>query len=205
LKICLVNSYYPPWIGGAETYVSSLARSLGARGHDITVYCSDRPLRAGESEEKGIRIVRMRTPGALYGTPLVLFPPKFLAEKYDIIHANFPSPYLAAISAWVAKANNTPAVLTWHNDLPPVTNFAGVLVKVHESICPAYLNIYKRIIATTSSYGKKSRILRRYSDKIAVINNGVDTSVFNPKNNGDLVRRQFSSLEKTRSYFSSGR
>jgi glycosyltransferase involved in cell wall biosynthesis len=188
-----VNSYYPPWIGGAETYVSSLARSLDARGHDITVYCSDRPLHAGESKEKGIRLVRMHTPAAFYGTPLVFFPPKFLAEKYDIIHANFPSPYLAAISAWIAKAHNSPAVLTWHNDLPPVTRMAGVLVKIHESlVAPTYLDFYKRIIATTSAYGKKSRILGRYSGKIAVINNGVDTSVFNPRNNGDLVRRQFS-------------
>ena len=40
LKICLVNSYYPPWIGGAETYVSSIAKGLKKRGHDVTVYCS---------------------------------------------------------------------------------------------------------------------------------------------------------------------
>ena len=161
MKICLVNSYYPPWIGGAETYVSSIAKGLKKRGHDVTVYCSERPLRYGESFEDGIRIVRMRTPFRVYGTPIAVVPPELLTERYDVIHANFPGPYLASISAWIAKATNTPAILTWHNDLPSVASFAGILVKMHDRMSGSYLDIYKRIISTTTVYARNSKTLRQ--------------------------------------------
>ena len=191
MKICLVNSYYHPWIGGAETYVSNLAKGLARRGHEVTVYCSDRPLLPGKSLEDGINVVRMRTPATFYGTPLVLFPPKIIAERYDVIHANFPSPYLAGISAWIATARTTPAVLTWHNDLPPVTSGAGMLVRIHDAFSGSYLNIYRKIIATTYAYSKKSKLLSRYSEKVVVIQNGVDTTRFNPRVDGEEVRQRY--------------
>ncbi|MHB1868258.1 MAG: glycosyltransferase family 4 protein [Nitrososphaerales archaeon] len=191
MKICLVNSYYHPWIGGAETYASNLAKGLAKRGHEVTVYCSDRPLHAGESLEDGIKVVRMRTPATFYGTPLVLFPPEIIVERYDVIHANFPSPYLAAVSALIAAARTTPAVLTWHNDLPPVTSGAGMLVGIHDAVSGSYLNGYRKIIATTYAYSKRSRLLSRYSDKVVVIQNGVNTTRFNPRVDGEVVRQRY--------------
>ncbi|MDG6996428.1 MAG: glycosyltransferase family 4 protein [Nitrososphaerota archaeon] len=188
MKICLVNSFYPPYIGGAETYVASLAHALARRGHEVTVYCSDRPLKAGESFVDRVKVIRMRTPFTFYGTPMVVFPPSFFSRDYDVIHANFPSPYLAAFAAFVSKVRDIPSVLTWHNDLPPVTSFAGVLVSMHDKIAPSYLNVYDRIIATTGVYAKRSEILRRSAEKVTVIRNGVDTKRFNTFVSGDRVR-----------------
>ncbi len=190
MKICLVNSYYPPYIGGAETYVASLAKGLTKRGHKVTVYCADRPLKPGHEFSEGVEIVRMRTPATFYGTPLVLFSPKIFS-KYDVIHANFPSPYLAGVSAWIARVSQTPAVLTWHNDLPPVTSAAGFLVKMHDFVSWGYLGAYGKIIATTPIYLPKSKILRRYGNKVTVVPNGVDTLRFNPTVDGKPVREKF--------------
>jgi glycosyltransferase involved in cell wall biosynthesis len=191
MKVCVVNSFYPPWVGGAETYVSSIARELARKGHEVTVYCSERPLKAGKSFEDGVRVVRMKTPLLLYGTPLVAFPSDFLKERYDVVHANFPSPYLAAASAFSAAFEDTPAVLTWHNDLPSVSSGAGVLVTLHDAVAPTYLNLFDRIIATTETYARKSRLLRRYSSRVRVIHNGVDTKKFNPQVSGDGVRERY--------------
>ena len=191
MKVCLVNSYYPPWIGGAETYVSNIARGLKNLGQDVTVYCSDRPLISGESYEDGIRVIRMKTPLRFYGTPITRLPRRLFTEYYDVIHANFPGPYLAAISAITAKARNTPSVLTWHNDLPPVTSGAGIAVKLHDNFSSLYLDLYDRIIATTQVYANSSKTLRRYSSKLSVIHNGVDTTRFNPKVKGDSIRERF--------------
>lgn len=188
MKICLVHSFFPPWIGGAETYASNLAKNLVKRGHDVTVYCSDKPLKAGEGYVGGARLIRMHTPAMFYGAPLTLFPPKILAEKYDVIHANFPSPNLAAISAWIARLRNIPAVLTWHNDLPPVTSGAGALVRIHDLLSASYLSVFRRIIATTHVYSRNSTILRQYRDKVVVIQHGVDTSRFNTGVDGYAVR-----------------
>jgi glycosyltransferase involved in cell wall biosynthesis len=188
MKVCMVNSFYPPWIGGAERYVSNLSRELVKRGNEVTVYCSGRPLEAGESLEEGVKVRRMSTPMMLYGTPLVVFPHSFFAERYDVIHANFPSPYLAAVSAFAGALKRTPAVLTWHNDLPPITSPAGLLIIFHDALSPAYLNYFQRIIATTRVYANSSSILKRYSKKVAVVHNGVDTKVFNPDVDGRAIK-----------------
>lgn len=188
MKVCLVNSFYPPWIGGAERYVSSLARELVKMGDDVTVYCSERPLEAGEDFEDGVRVRRMRTPMMLYGTPLVSFPQEFFSERYDVIHANFPSPLLAAASAFSGALKRSPAVLTWHNDLPPVTSGAGLLVALHEIVSPLYLDRFQSIIATTYVYASRSNTLRKYSDRVVVISNGVDTRLFRPDIKSDQVK-----------------
>ena len=132
----------------------------------------------------------MRTPFNFYGTPIAVVPPELFTESYNVIHANFPGPYLASISAWIAKATNTPAILTWHNDLPPVTSSAGMLVKLHDRISGSYLDFYDRIISTTTIYARNSKTLRQYSNKVVVIQNGVDTARFNPSVSGDSVRER---------------
>ncbi len=188
MKICIANSFYPPYIGGAETYVGNLARRLADHGHDVTVYCAHTPLPAGESIEDGVRIRRMRAPIRLYGTPVAVSPLNLLAEDYDVIHCNFPSPYFAALFALFSRIRGIPAVLTWHNDLPPVSSAAGALVRIHDRISPSYLGQYKRIIATTNSYARKSRTLGRYQERVTVIPQGVDTMRFHPSVEGDSVR-----------------
>lgn len=197
MKICFVNSFYPPWVGGAESYVKNLASALRDRGHAITVYCSDRPLERGEKMEGGIRVVRMSTPLAFYGTPIVVFPPSILVEKFDVLHANFPSPYLASISAYFAMLRRNHSVLTWHNDLPAVSTGAKVLVKIHDEISSAYLEKYDRIIATTNAYAKRSQILSRYEQKVRIIRNGVDTRRFSPNVDGEEIRTLYG-LSKNR-------
>lgn len=191
MKVCLVNSFYPPYIGGAETYVSSLARNLVEMGHQVTVYCADRPLSAGVASDGSVKVVRMRTPFTFYGTPIACFPASFVAEDYDVIHCNFPNPYFAAVSAAASKAKGVPAVLTWHNDLPGVTTGAGVLVAIHEAIAPSYLSLFDRIIATTAAYARSSPLLRAHSSVVRVIHNGVDTKRFNPSVDGKGVRERY--------------
>jgi glycosyltransferase involved in cell wall biosynthesis len=186
-----VNSYYPPWVGGAESYVRNLATALSVRGHQVTVYCSARPLRSGTSFDNRIKVIRMNTPLLLYGTPLVLFPLSIITEKYDVIHANFPSPYLASISSYISNFTSTPSVLTWHNDLPPVTSGARILVNLHNSFAPFYLRYFDRIIATTEVYATRSRILRRFSSKVTVVTNGVDTKRFSPEVDGEKIRARY--------------
>jgi glycosyltransferase involved in cell wall biosynthesis len=197
MRVCLVNSFYPPWIGGAETYTSNLAKGLVKNGHTVTVYCASDPLPPGESIEEGVRVRRMRAPLRLYGTPLAVSPLNLLLEEYDIIHCNFPSPYLSALFSWFSRAKGIPAVLTWHNDLPYVTSAAGLLVRAHSLFSPAYLQYYERIIATTSVYARTSYTLRRFQSKVRVVPNGVDTLKFRPDASGEKVRETHGLQGKT--------
>lgn len=182
MRVAIVNSFFPPWRGGAETYAYNLARRLADRGHQITVVCADEPLPHGEYERDGITIRRLRLLGRLYGTPLIprLFP-ELCGLDVDIFHANFPSPYIAFCVAAVSTLRRRKAVLTWHNDLPPVTRAARFLIETHDQlILPGYLRAYGRIIATSQTYANSSRILRKLGGQVTVVPNGVDCERFHP-------------------------
>ena len=190
MRVTLVNSFFPPWRGGAETYAFNLARTLVQRGHQVNVQCAADPLPAGRYISSGIRIMRHRILTRLYGTPLIPgLVAELMREKTDVLHANFPSPYIAFAVALVSKIRQIPAVLTWHNDLPPVTSGARMLIEAHDRIVlPRYVTCYRRVIATSSQYAERSRILSSFRDLVRVVPNGVDCQRFNPSIDGGIVR-----------------
>src|SRR5208337_3114999 len=198
MKIGIVNSFFPPWRGGAETYAYNLARTLGALGHDVTVLSASDPLKPGTSREDGITVRRHRLIGKIYGTPIMpsLFS-DLLAIDVDIFHANFPSPYIAFIVAMASRIRRIPAVLTWHNDLPPVTSLASILIRTHDSvILPRYVPVYRRVIATSVTYAKHSRILPTLGRLVTVIPNGVDCRRFHPEVKSARLRAQWELEDK---------
>lgn len=178
----MVNSFFPPWRGGAETYVYNLAKALTKRGHHVTVSCANPPLRAGTNWLDGIEVKRHKLLAKVYGTPLM---PSLLKDVLnsdaDILHANFPSPFTASIVASISTIRRIPAVLTWHNDLPPVTAPARTLALMHDKlILPRYIRAYRRIISTSEAYRKSSQILSKLGDLVTVVPNGVDCARFRP-------------------------
>ena len=190
MRIGIVNSFFPPWRGGAETYVYNLAKQLGKRGHEVVVLCGNAPLGPYRQVFDGVTVERIKIAGRVFGTPVMpSLPLKLLGEDLDVIHANFPSPYNAFFSAVAARMKGIPALLTWHNDLPSVTMVARTLVLAHdELVLPLYLPRFRYIIATSDTYARSSRILRGHGDRVVVVRNGVDTGRFNPAVSGDEVR-----------------
>jgi len=192
MRVTLVNSFFPPWRGGAETYSLNVARALAQRGHEVTVQCGSDPLSAGRCYEFGIRIVRHKILTRVYGTPVMPGLVKELARvKSDILHGNFPSPYIAFMVAAASRSRKIPAVLTWHNDLPPVTSGARFLIEMHDRVVlPRYITTYRRLISTSSYYAERSRVLSSLGNLVRVIPNGVDCDRFNPSNDGSKVREE---------------
>lgn len=192
MRIVIVNSFFPPWRGGAETYTFNLARALVDRGHEVTVQCGSDPLRAGTELVSGIKVVRHRILTRLYGTPVM---PSILGElrhtDSDVLHGNFPSPYIASIVALTSKVKRIPAVLTWHNDLPPVTSGARFLIETHDRlVLPRYLTCYRYIISTSVNYAARSLILTQFRNLARVVPNGVDCKRFHPSTDGSKVRNR---------------
>jgi len=113
MRVVIVNSFFPPWRGGAESYVYNLATSLHRRGHDVVVFCGDEPLTPSTQVVEGVRVERLDILTRVYGTPVMpsLFG-KLATEPADILHANFPSPYLACLTSVASKLKRTPSVLT---------------------------------------------------------------------------------------------
>ena len=193
MKVAIVNSFFPPWRGGAETYSQNLARQLVGRGHEVSVICADEPMTAGEYDEDGVVVKRLHLMTRLYGTPLIAGLRKTLTnQETDIFHANFPSPYIAYNVSRASTRRKIPAVLTWHNDLPPVTLGARILIGAHDHlVLPRYIRDYKRIISTSQTYAKQSRVLPKLSSLVTVVPNGVDCERFHPHTNGRTIRDRF--------------
>jgi len=190
LNICIVNTFFPPWRGGAENYNYNLARNLILLGHDVSVICANDPEPPGKYTTNRLEVLRLRSCGRIYGVPIVPKLPYALARiDADILHANFPNPYNASIASITSLARSVPSVLTWHNDLPPVTLTAKIIVYIHDNlIAPVYLRNFKRIISTSRSYAETSKILQRYREKVVIIPNGVDCERFKPGIDGSRIR-----------------
>ncbi|MEM3440425.1 MAG: glycosyltransferase family 4 protein [Candidatus Bathyarchaeia archaeon] len=193
LRICLVNTFFPPWRGGAEYFTYGLAKELAKGGDEVAVLCAHHPLSPGTYEVDGIEVIRLRASGWLYGVPIIPgLLGALLSEGSDLIHCNFPNPYNASISALASSLSDTPSILTWHNDLPPVTAAASLLTAFHDNLLStAYLRRFYRIVATTRRYSIISPILNRFREKVRIVWNGVDCARFRPSIDGGRVRSKF--------------
>ncbi len=193
MRTCLVNTYFPPWRGGAETYVLNLARNLVEKGHSVEAVCASHTGRPSLEIAPGITVRRLKPLGLLYGVPILpALAFHLLRVRADIIHVNFPNPYNALISGIIAKLRGIPAALTWHNDLPPVTPAASVLVRLHDRLLtPLYCSLYSIILSTSSEYAASSPVLRRCRGRVRTIPNGVDCRRFRPELDGEAVRARY--------------
>ncbi len=178
----MINTFYPPWRGGAETYVKNLAENLARMGHEVQVVAAHQPLSPGKYFQDGVVVKRLKSAGMFYGVPIIPELLQYLVSiDTDLIHVNFPNPFNAAIGALASIIKKIPAVLTWHNDLPSVTKLAGSIVRIHDDLAaPIYLKYYDSIITTSNIYHKKSKMLRKFQNKTKTIFNGVDCKRFNP-------------------------
>jgi len=199
LKICITNTFFPPWRGGAETYNYNLSKNLTLLGHQVQVICASDPEPPRRQLLEQIEIRRLKSIGRIYGVPIVPDLPLALGDvEADILHANFPNPYNASIASLISILKDIPAVLTWHNDLPPVSVGASLIAYVHDNLAaPIYLLAFKKIISTSESYAETSKTLQRYRKKVVIIPNGVDTERFNPKTDGSQVRARYN-LEESK-------
>jgi len=178
----MINTFYPPWRGGAETYVKNLAENLVRMGHEVRVVAAHQPLTPGEYFQDGVLVKRLKSVGMFYGVPIIPELLQYLVSiDADLIHVNFPNPFNAIMGAIASRIKKVPAVLTWHNDLPSVTKLAGSIVQIHDGLAaPIYLKYYDSIITTSNIYHKKSKMLRKFQNKTRIIFNGVDCKRFNP-------------------------
>jgi glycosyltransferase involved in cell wall biosynthesis len=63
------------------------------------------------------------------------------------------------------------------------------LIEAHDRLLlKKYIRLYRRVISTSETYAKHSRILRHLGDLVTVIPNGVDCERFNPGIDGTKTR-----------------
>jgi glycosyltransferase involved in cell wall biosynthesis len=87
MKILLLNwqDIRNPYGGGAEVYLHQIFQRLAAKGHEITLFCSQFHSASAEEEIDGLRIVRKGNRSLFNYVVPVEYAKRFRHEQYDII------------------------------------------------------------------------------------------------------------------------
>ena len=170
MKIAQISPYFPPHVGGVEYHVKELADGLAGRGHLVTVVSS-----CGRWSGELVAVPSIN----LCYSPIPVKLPRLQA---DIYHSHIPSPLFA-----YRLRHKAPHVVTYHNDvvLPNIFRghalpgrFSSSVEKTSERLTRRILDEALAIIATTMSYARTSPVLQDYLDKVKVVPNAVDPSLY---------------------------
>lgn len=179
--------------GGAETHVHAVTERLADRGHDVVVHTSSlrsevpwEEMEDPTTERNGVSIRRHAIhrhllPGLRYPVMPEL-PGALLDEEADLIHAHSHRYYQVAAASMVARATDTPLVITPHYH-PVRENLAPwkkVLARFHD--WRARRNVYlpaDRVLPVT---GLEAETMTRFAprDRITVVPNGIDLDEWTP-------------------------
>jgi glycosyltransferase involved in cell wall biosynthesis len=184
MNILMISPYFYPEIGGAEFAAYEVSKWLAQEGHEVKVVTKhfgefmDHELLSGV-EVFRVRARRIRGLQSLSAFPGMLRLAMRLAEKADIVHAHIPYPS-AIIAYIIKKLKNKPYLVTSQGsellDYPEekplrvIKPITGVTLKN-----AAHIHAISRAL--------KNSIVRNFGippDKITIIPNGVDFSLFNP-------------------------
>lgn len=189
MRILQVSPFYHPHAGGVESHVRSLATEFARQGHEVTVLTSRfDPSLPEEETMEGYRVVRARTLGVLWNTPL----DPGVASRVrrlpaDVVHIHYPPPMTAYFAARGLRDRRVPVCLTYHCDLYLPGGIGRLLTAVYErAFLPPTLRRVDRFVVHTQSYGRTSAALR--GRRLEVIPSSVDLARFRPDHGGQEVR-----------------
>jgi len=173
MKLLIVLTYYRPHTSGLTIYAERLARAMVRRGHQVTILTSQYDSALPEEEtQDGVRILRV--PVAFRLSKGVVMPSfglraSRLVRENDAIQLHLPQ-FDAAGIALRGKLYRKPTVITYHCDLlmppGPIPQLANLAVKVANNLAALWTH---RIVTYTRDYAEHSSYLRRYLDKLQVI------------------------------------
>ena len=125
MRILFVNYEYPPLGGGGGVVMAALARAL-ARKHEVTVLTSRALDLAAESDDEGVRVIRVpvffRKHLAVANLPsMVMYLPSGLIRglalakqsRFDVINTHFVVPS-GPLGDWLATRLHVPNILSVH-------------------------------------------------------------------------------------------
>ena len=191
MKILIISHYFPPHIGGIEFVAQNQAKHLARHGHSISVLTSAIGAPKGKQEHPdSYTIYRVSAINSLEkaGIPFPIFYPKLLiltfklVKEADVVHAHdafYFSSFIAAFWAWVLRK---PYILNQHVAIVPhskkIVNFMQAVVY---STSGKFIFWESSRIIILNSHVKDFLIHHRINpNKIILIPNGVDTTVYRP-------------------------
>jgi alpha-1,3-mannosyltransferase len=177
MKILQVVRQYLPSTGGMETYVSSLCRELSAAGHDADVATLDYLFNKNErlpAYQRLDSIDVIRLPSA--GNPRYFLAPRLLKllPRYDLVHVHGVDFFVDLLGS-LREVHGKPVVLSTHGGFFHTPWLPAFKLAYFHTITRLALKGVDRVIASSP---KDEQLFLRVTDKVTLVNNGVDYGVF---------------------------
>ena len=195
-KVLHVGKYFPPYVGGMETYLHDLMRALAALGvrssalvHQsrVSLHSSEGSLPAGGHS---LLITRAATWGRLLFTPISPGFPLLLhrlikRDQPEILHLHLPNPS-AFWALALPSARRLPWVIHWHSDV--LTSGSHWLLRFaywfYSPLESALLKNAASVVVSSPPYLETSKPLSRVTHKCAVIPLGIEDRFSDGPQNG---------------------
>ena len=194
MRICHVTPYFhPEYYGSHEAFLS---KELAARGHEVTLFTSDRMPRwggargatdadlcAGESEWEGVRLVRVPAGPTLSFVPSLPSLPRHLAaEDFDV----YLSHEVFSLAAWhterAARRAERPFVLVQHGYHGGRRALFRALFRLEFALLGRrVLKGADRVVSLTERGAGFLRELGARPERVEVVPTGVDCALFEPE------------------------
>lgn len=189
LRVLLVCHYYPPHLGGIENVVRDEAVRLVRLGHEVVVLTSGD--RSSTVDEDGVTVVRVAAWNGLeerVGIPFPVLSPSLLVRATrwagwaDVVHVH-DCFYITSWTAGLASLlRRTPVVVTQHVAMVDHPSAAVTLVQklVYGVAGRALVRRARRAFTINEHVARFVGGLGAGSDKVIVLENGVDGRLFRP-------------------------
>lgn len=194
LKILFVTEFYPPHIGGVETFFFELRKALIKRGHHVDVVTSSQKGAKKFEDDGHGEIYRVPVPAGLerYAFSFFGIPQTVKHAQYaDIIHT---TTYNAALPARIAaKIWGKSSLISVHEvlgeDWIKVTNGNALKAAIFRFIESAILKLnFDRYVAVSKF--TQNNLPEKLKKKSAVVYHGID-SIFKPGKKNASKRFEF--------------
>ncbi len=195
MRVLLTTESYLPYLSGVTVSVDSLARGLGARGHEVMVL-APRPARGARPEPVGSPGPAPRHAWLPSYQPPIVAPPGYrmpaplpasvgLREardfRPDIVHAH--SPFVTGrIARRLAARLHAPLVFTHHTRFADYGHYLGPLAGPGTRLADAYLRRFwtacAAIVAPSEDLGRdiRERLAAPFAHRVHVIPTGIDVA-----------------------------
>jgi len=190
VKILMQQWAYYPWVGGAEIFTQHLAEYMVAKGHqvDIVTGLLGQPSieYAGWRKEidviNGVDIYRVKVPGVKYAGVVAgvlrMFARSLKLEQqngYDIVHSHI---YPAMVCGALSKRNKKLIITLQGGDIGEYKE-SGRLIRMMEMPSIVW-SLRKADLVHCVSTHIAEAARRLGAGNVAMVPNGVDTSIFRP-------------------------
>ncbi len=177
MKIAMVTATFPPYRGGTGNVAYHHARLMHERGHAVTVFTADY---GKDTVPSFLFSVRYLKPMFRMGN--APFTPGLIHQLtgFDVIHLHYPYIFGAEATAWAARKNRIPLLITYHNDLVAMRLRGWLFKEYTKWVQPRVLKVGSAVMATSSDYAQYSRLTDIRGLEVHPVPNGVDGSRFVP-------------------------